>query len=100
MAAPRLALAGFVLLLAVITVTEGLRGSGPRRCCTRFNKRQVQQDKVLSYTRTSQRCAIPGVFLKTVGGNTLCARSSVDWVKDLIRHLDAKSAHIGETSNL
>lgn len=38
--------------------------------------------------------------LKTVEGKVLCARSSVSWVTDLIRHLDAKVARAGETSNL
>lgn len=55
----------------------------------------------LSVTVYAHVCVYVCYFsLKTVEGNTLCVRSSVSWVKDLIRRLDAKSVRTGETSNL
>ncbi|XP_076589657.1 monocyte chemotactic protein 1B-like [Chaetodon auriga] len=99
MAAPRLALTVFVLMLGVIALTEGLRGTGPRRCCSRFNEKPLSKDRVVGYVRTSQRCTNPAVLLKTVANRLLCARPSDPWVKELISYLDAKSV-AGETSNL
>ncbi|XP_032378372.1 monocyte chemotactic protein 1B-like [Etheostoma spectabile] len=99
MAAPRLALSVVVLMLAVIALSEGLRGVGPKRCCFRFNENEVPRDRVASYIRTSQRCSNPAVLLKTVAGRQLCVRPSATWVKQLISYLDAKAIP-GETSNL
>ncbi|XP_071345416.1 monocyte chemotactic protein 1B-like [Trachinotus anak] len=97
MAAPRLTLSVFVLMLAFITLSEGLRGTGPKKCCFRFHESPVQKERVLSYIKTSQRCPQPAVLLKTVAGRQLCAKPSASWVKDLISYLDAKP---GEVSNL
>ncbi|KAK1874935.1 C-C motif chemokine 13 [Dissostichus eleginoides] len=80
MAAPRLALCVCVLMLAVFTLTEGLRGAGPRRCCFKFNEREVASGRVISYVRTSQRCPNPAV-------------------KDSGSYLDTKAIP-GETTNL
>ncbi|XP_042352425.1 C-C motif chemokine 4-like [Plectropomus leopardus] len=99
MAAPRLALSVVVLMLAVITLSAGLRGPGPKKCCFRFNENEVQRDRVVDYVRTSQRCPNPAILLRTVAGRYLCARPSATWVKTLISYLDAKSVP-GETSNL
>ncbi|KAM6926846.1 monocyte chemotactic protein 1B-like [Lycodopsis pacificus] len=99
MAAARLALSVLVLMLAAVTLTEGLRGAGPKRCCFRFNEIEMPSDRVVGYIKTSQRCSKPAVLLKTVAGRHLCARPSAAWVKDLIDHLDAKSVP-GEMSNL
>nr|QZC92293.1 chemokine (C-C motif) ligand 35 [Sebastes schlegelii] len=99
MAAPRLALSVFVLMLAVIALTEGLRGVGPKRCCFRFNENEVPKERVVGYIKTSQRCSNPAVLLKTVAGRQLCARPSDAWVGKLISYLDAK-ANPGQTSNL
>ncbi|XP_054476413.1 chemokine (C-C motif) ligand 35, duplicate 1 [Anoplopoma fimbria] len=99
MAAARLALSVLVLMLAAVTLTEGLRGAGPKRCCFRFNENEVPKDKVVGYIRTSQRCPKPAVLLKTVAGRQLCARPTDAWVKELISYLAAKSV-AGETSNL
>ncbi|XP_068595148.1 monocyte chemotactic protein 1B-like [Brachionichthys hirsutus] len=99
MAAPRLTLAVVVLMLAVVALTEGMRGAGPKRCCSRFNEREVKRDRVVSYTKTSQRCSNPAFLLKTVTRRSLCVRPSAVWVKDLIIYLDAKSVP-GKTSNL
>ncbi|XP_030280590.1 monocyte chemotactic protein 1B [Sparus aurata] len=99
MAAPRLALAVFVLMLAVITVTEGMRGAGPKKCCQSFNEKPVHKGRVVSYQKTSQRCPVPAILFKTVAGRQLCARPSAAWVKDLISYLDGKSLP-GEASNL
>ncbi|XP_034389992.1 chemokine (C-C motif) ligand 35, duplicate 1 [Cyclopterus lumpus] len=99
MAAARLALTVLVLMLAAVTLTEGLRGVGAKKCCFRFNENEVARDKVVGYIRTSQRCSKPAVRLNTVAGRQLCTRPSAAWVKELIRHLDAKSVP-GGTSNL
>ncbi|XP_044050212.1 monocyte chemotactic protein 1B-like [Siniperca chuatsi] len=99
MAAPRLALSVFLLMLAVITLSEGLRGPGPKRCCFGFNEKPIPKGRVLGYIKTSQRCSNPAVLLKTVAGRQLCARPSDAWVKELISYLDGKSVP-GETSNL
>ncbi|XP_049430911.1 C-C motif chemokine 4-like [Epinephelus fuscoguttatus] len=99
MAAPRLALSVFVLMLAVITLSEGMRGSGPKKCCFRFNESEVPRDRVTSYIKTSQRCSNPAILLKTKAGHQLCVRPSAPWVKTLITYLDSK-AYPGETSNL
>ncbi|XP_039989249.1 C-C motif chemokine 4-like [Xiphias gladius] len=98
MAAPRLALSMFVLMLAVITLSEGLRGIGPKKCCFRFIE-NPPKGRVVSYMRTSQRCSNPAVLLKTVAGRQLCAKSSATWVKELTSSLDAKSIQ-GEAYNL
>ncbi|XP_018559151.1 monocyte chemotactic protein 1B [Lates calcarifer] len=90
MAAPRLALSVVVLVLAVITVTEGMRGTGPRKCCFRFNDSPVPKERVTGYVRTSQRCSNPAVLLKTVAGRQLCARPSDAWVKEIMTYLDNK----------
>ncbi|XP_078114108.1 monocyte chemotactic protein 1B-like [Sander vitreus] len=99
MAALRLALSVVVLMLAAITLSEGVRGVGPKRCCFRFNENEVPKDRVAGYIRTSQRCSNPAILLKTVAGRQLCVRPSATWVKQLISYLDAKSIP-GETSNL
>nr|XP_046251315.1 chemokine (C-C motif) ligand 35, duplicate 1 [Scatophagus argus] len=99
MAAPRLGLAVFVLMLAVIALSEGMRSTGPRKCCSSFNEKPVRKERVVSYIKTSQRCPIPGIFLKTVVGRQLCVRPSATWVKEIVAYLDAKTVP-GETSNL
>ncbi|XP_029290090.1 C-C motif chemokine 4-like [Cottoperca gobio] len=102
MAALRLALSVFVLMLAAITLSEGLRGVGPKRCCFRFNEKEVPRDRVIGYIRTSQRCSKPAVLLQTVAGRVtrhLCASPSAPWVKNLISYLDTKAIP-GEMSSL
>lgn len=99
MAAPRLALSVFVLLLAVIALSEGMRGVGPKRCCFNFNETPLAKSRVVGYMKTSQRCSNPAILLTTVKGRQLCVRPSASWVKDLISYLDAKPAP-GETSIL
>lgn len=37
---------------------------------------------------------------KTVDGKKLCARPSAEWVKEIIKHVDANSGRAGETSNM
>ncbi|XP_067447166.1 monocyte chemotactic protein 1B-like [Thunnus thynnus] len=96
---PRLALSVFVLMLAAVTLSEGLRGSGLKKCCFRFNEKPVPKGRVVSYIKTSQQCSIPAVLLKTEAGRQLCVRPSAPWVKELISHLDAKLVP-GETSNM
>ncbi|XP_019934353.2 C-C motif chemokine 4-like [Paralichthys olivaceus] len=98
MAAARLCLSVLVLMLAAITVSEGVRGSGPKKCCVRFIKK-LPEDKVVGYMRTSQRCSQPAIVLKTEAGHQLCARPSAAWVKETIKNLNAKSKP-GEASNL
>nr|CAM32187.1 CC chemokine ligand 4 [Dicentrarchus labrax] len=99
MAAPRLTLSVFVLMLAVIALTEGVRGPGPKKCCFGFNTIPVPKERVVSYARTSQRCINPAIMLKTVAGRNLCVKPSATWVKELISYMDAKPAP-GQTSNL
>ncbi|KAL4004104.1 copper chaperone [Sarotherodon galilaeus] len=99
MAAPRLALSVVVLMLAVIAVTEGMRGAGPKKCCFRFNDQEVPKGRVVGYVKTSQRCSKPAILLNTVAGRQLCVRPSAPWVKQLISYLDAKAVP-GQASNL
>ncbi|KAM8890729.1 monocyte chemotactic protein 1B-like [Spinachia spinachia] len=99
MSAARLTLSVLVLMLAAATLTEGLRGAGPKKCCFRFNENEVPADSVVSYIKTSQRCSKPAILLKTVARRSLCVRPSATWVKELIGHLDAKSIR-GERTNL
>ncbi|KAL6107359.1 ccl11 [Pungitius sinensis] len=99
MAAARLTLSVLVLMLAAATLTEGLRGAGPKRCCFRFNENEVPVDNVVGYVRTSQRCSKSAILLQTVARRSLCVRPSAPWVKELISHLDAKSVQ-GDRSNL
>ncbi|KAM4573666.1 monocyte chemotactic protein 1B-like [Odontesthes bonariensis] len=99
MAAPRLALSVLVLMLAVIALTEGLRGAGPRKCCFNFNNKPVDKERVSGYIKTSQRCSNSAILLKTVAGRQLCVRPSAQWVKELITYLDNKAAQ-GESSTL
>ncbi|XP_040019559.2 C-C motif chemokine 4-like [Gasterosteus aculeatus] len=96
MAAARLTLSVLVLMLAAASLTEGLRGAGPKRCCFRFNENKVPSNNVVGYTKTSQRCSNPAILLQTVTGRKLCVRPSAAWVKELI---DAKFVQ-GERSNL
>ncbi|KAM4734905.1 monocyte chemotactic protein 1B-like [Anableps anableps] len=95
----RLALTAVVLMMAVIALTEGLRGVGPKKCCFKFNDKPVSKDKVVSYTKTSQRCSNPAILLNTVAGRQLCVRPSASWVKNLISYLDTKNV-LGANSNL
>ncbi|KAM4734067.1 monocyte chemotactic protein 1B-like [Anableps anableps] len=95
----RLALTAVVLMMAVIALTEGLRGVGPKKCCFKFNDKPVSNDKVESYTKTSQRCSNPAILLNTVAGRQLCVRPSASWVKNLISYLDTKNV-LGANSNL
>ncbi|XP_070687071.1 monocyte chemotactic protein 1B-like [Pempheris klunzingeri] len=99
MAAPRLALSVLVLMLAVITLTEGMRGHGPKNCCFNFNEKPIPQARVVSYVKTSQRCSNPAILVKTVFGRQLCVRPSAPWVQKLISYLNTKAA-LGQTSNL
>ncbi|XP_044211793.1 C-C motif chemokine 3-like [Thunnus albacares] len=80
-------------------VFAGLRGSGPKKCCFRFNEKPVPKSRVVSYIRTSKQCSIPAVLLKTEAGRQLCVRPSAPWVKELISHLNATLVP-WETSNL
>ncbi|XP_035024171.1 C-C motif chemokine 4 [Hippoglossus stenolepis] len=98
MAAARLCLSVLVLMLAAITLSEGLRGSGPKKCCFRFIKNQPE-GRVIGYRKTSQRCPNPAVLLETENGRKLCAKPSASWVKETINNLNAKSKP-GEASNL
>ncbi|KAM7396306.1 hypothetical protein PAMP_019355 [Pampus punctatissimus] len=97
MAAPRLGL--FVLVLACIALTEGLRGFSTKKCCYHFNDEHPPKSRVVSYVRTSQQCTNPGVKLRTEKNRVLCVRPSVTWVQNLIRDLDAKRVP-GEKSNI
>ncbi|KAM6937143.1 C-C motif chemokine 4-like [Xenentodon cancila] len=99
MAAPRLSLAVFVLMLAAVTLTEGMRGAGPKKCCFNFIDKPVPENRVTGYIKTSQRCSVPAVLLKTVMGRQLCVRPSAPWVKVLISNLEAKAAP-GEATHL
>nr|AER13142.1 CC chemokine [Rachycentron canadum] len=99
MSAPRLHLSVFVLMLAVITLSEGLRGMGPKKCCFNYNKNPVPKERVVSYFRTSQQCPKPAILFKTVAGRQLCANPSTPWVNDLISYLKTKSIP-GKMSNL
>ncbi|XP_034541662.1 chemokine (C-C motif) ligand 35, duplicate 1 [Notolabrus celidotus] len=99
MAAPRLALSVVVLLLAVITLSEGMRGVGPSKCCFLFKETPMAKDKVVDYVKTSQRCSNPAILLKTIRGHRVCVRPSAPWVKELITYLDAKAVP-GASSHL
>ncbi|XP_061532521.1 C-C motif chemokine 2-like isoform X2 [Phycodurus eques] len=95
----RLPLSVLVMLLIAITLSEGLRGSGPKDCCYHFNENPILPKRVVRYVRTPQQCPVAAVRLKTVMGRHMCARSSASWVKDLINHIDAKVI-LGKTTNL
>ncbi|XP_029951258.1 C-C motif chemokine 4-like [Salarias fasciatus] len=97
MSAPRVILSVLVLMFICISVTEGLRGTGPKKCCFRFSNSPLPRNKVVGYVNTSQRCSNPAVLLKTVAGRQVCARPSDSWVKELISSLDAA---VGDTSHL
>ncbi|XP_061678884.1 chemokine (C-C motif) ligand 35, duplicate 1 [Syngnathoides biaculeatus] len=88
-----------MMLLVAITLSEGLRGSGPKDCCYHFNKNPIPQKRVVSYVKTPQQCPIPAVRLKTVMGRYMCARSSASWVKDIINTMDSKVL-LGKATNL
>ncbi|XP_075994308.1 chemokine (C-C motif) ligand 35, duplicate 1 [Genypterus blacodes] len=90
MAAVRLALTVCLLMLAAFTLTEGLRGPGPVKCCYSFNDRKVSKERVVSYVRTSQQCSKPAVRFTTVHGRQLCAKPELSWVKGLVTYLDSK----------
>ncbi|CAN9499494.1 unnamed protein product [Ophioblennius macclurei] len=99
MSAPRLVLSVVVLMFICASVTEAMRGAGPRKCCFRFNDSPVPQNRVVGYVKTSQRCSNPAILLRTVAGRQLCVRPSDPWVQDLITSLDAAVVP-GETSHL
>ncbi|KAF3689234.1 C-C motif chemokine 13 [Channa argus] len=99
MAAPRLALSVFVLMLAVVALSEALRGTGPKKCCFKFNETPVSKEKLVGYTMTSQRCNRSAVLLKTKAGRELCVKPSAAWVKEVMTYLDNKTLP-GETSNI
>uniref|UniRef100_UPI0037E88924 C-C motif chemokine 4-like n=1 Tax=Semicossyphus pulcher TaxID=241346 RepID=UPI0037E88924 len=99
MAAPRLALSVFVLMLAAISLSEAMRGAGPKKCCFSFQETPVAKARVVGYMKTSQRCSNPAVLLKTVRGHQLCVRSSAPWLKEIISYLEAKAAP-GQKSHL
>uniref|UniRef100_A0AAT9KIM9 C-C motif chemokine n=1 Tax=Amphiprion clarkii TaxID=80970 RepID=A0AAT9KIM9_AMPCL len=99
MSAARFSLSMVVLLLVAVALTEGLRGAGPKKCCFRFNEKPIPKDRVVGYVKTSQRCSQSAVLLNTVANRQLCVRPAADWVKELIRYLDAKSIP-GNASNL
>ncbi|KAM9854047.1 C-C motif chemokine 18-like [Aulostomus maculatus] len=99
MAAPRFALSLLALMLVALTLTEGRRGSGPRKCCFIFNEKPIAIERVASYAKVNQQCPTPAVRLTTREGRKMCVRSSATWVKNLIRDLDAKAAP-GQSSHL
>ncbi|XP_077374167.1 monocyte chemotactic protein 1B-like [Festucalex cinctus] len=94
-----LTLSALVMLLVAVTLSEGLRGSGPKGCCYSFNNKPIPSQRVVSYVKTPQQCPIPAVRLKTVLGRHMCARSSASWVKILINDVDAKRTP-GNTNHL
>ncbi|XP_047205900.1 monocyte chemotactic protein 1B-like [Girardinichthys multiradiatus] len=95
----RLALSVIVLMMAVIALTEGLRGVGPKKCCFKFNDKPVSKERVVGYIKTSQRCPNPAILLNTVAGRQLCVRTSATWVKELINYLETKNV-LGANSNM
>ncbi|XP_041853296.1 monocyte chemotactic protein 1B-like [Melanotaenia boesemani] len=99
MAAPRLVLSVCLLMLAVITLAEGLRGAGPKKCCFTFTEKPVAKERVVGYVKTSQRCSNPAILLKTVVGRQLCVRPSTPWMKEVITYLNNKALP-GQTKNL
>ncbi|XP_029909827.1 C-C motif chemokine 4 [Myripristis murdjan] len=99
MAAPRLALSVLVLLVAAVALSEGMRGTGPKRCCFRFNEQPLPKERVVSYVKTSQQCSKPAVILMMATGRKMCVRPSNDWVKEIIQYLDNK-AQPGQQSGL
>uniref|UniRef100_A0A3P9LXR0 Chemokine interleukin-8-like domain-containing protein n=1 Tax=Oryzias latipes TaxID=8090 RepID=A0A3P9LXR0_ORYLA len=88
MAAARFCLPVLVLMLAVLALTHGMRGAGPKKCCFRFNETPMEKENVVAYMKTSQRCSRPAVLLKTAAGRQLCVRPSAPWVKEVISYLD------------
>ncbi|XP_017289704.1 C-C motif chemokine 4 [Kryptolebias marmoratus] len=93
----RFALSVVVLMLAAIALTEGLRGVGPKKCCFRFNDKQISKEKVVGYMKTSQRCSNPAILMTTKAGRQLCVRPSEPWVKELITYLNNKNTS-GQTN--
>ncbi|XP_029379258.1 monocyte chemotactic protein 1B [Echeneis naucrates] len=99
MSASRLILTVLVLMVAAITLSEGLRGTGPKKCCFNFIEKPLPKGRVLSYARTSQQCTKSAILLKTLAGRQLCVRPSAPWVNDIIKYLDEKT-NPGEMSSL
>ncbi|XP_020790981.1 chemokine (C-C motif) ligand 35, duplicate 1 [Boleophthalmus pectinirostris] len=85
----RLSLFVLVLVIASISLSQALRGTGPKKCCFKFTK-PVQESKVRGYMLTHQQCPIAGVLLKMKNG-FMCAKPSESWVQELMRRIDSRT---------
>uniref|UniRef100_A0A8C6TJJ0 Chemokine interleukin-8-like domain-containing protein n=1 Tax=Neogobius melanostomus TaxID=47308 RepID=A0A8C6TJJ0_9GOBI len=97
--AARLTLSALVLIIAAISLSQALRGTGPKKCCFNFNTKPVLEKRVTGYTLTHPRCPKAAVLLMMKTGRELCLNPSAAWVQQLIRRLDSKAA-VGQTSCL
>ncbi|XP_051976152.1 C-C motif chemokine 5-like [Xyrauchen texanus] len=86
-----------VVLLAAITLSEGLR-IGAKKCCYTFMDRPLPAKHVVEYSMTSQQCPTEAVLFKTVKGRLVCARPTDSWVQENIQTI--KSRRISAQVNL
>ncbi|XP_072519142.1 C-C motif chemokine 4-like [Salminus brasiliensis] len=92
MAALRLLLvSAVVVLLSMVTFSEGMRyGSGPKSCCFDFTRQPVKLSMVKSFSYTSQQCSKEAVLFIMKKGRQVCAKPSDPWVQEYMKTLKAK----------
>ncbi|XP_051545582.1 C-C motif chemokine 3-like [Myxocyprinus asiaticus] len=78
-----------VVLLAAITLSEGLR-IGPKKCCSSFMNRPLPAKLLVDYSMTSQQCPSEAVLFKTVKGRQICARPTESWVQKHIKTIESR----------
>lgn len=89
--AARLTLSALVLVIATVSLSQALRGPGPKKCCFNFKTKPVPVIRVMGFTWTHQQCTKAAVLLKMKSGKELCVIPSMSWVQKIIHSLDPKT---------
>ncbi|MED6251506.1 hypothetical protein ATANTOWER_031773 [Ataeniobius toweri] len=78
-------LATCLLLLSSLVLQTYAYTFGPEECCFKFIPRPLPTKRVVSFRRTESLCPMEGVLFTMKNGSELCADTSQQWVKDIIK---------------
>ncbi|XP_068945563.1 C-C motif chemokine 24 [Petaurus breviceps papuanus] len=86
------------LLLMVICCPTGFAAGAavvPSFCCNKYLPKAVSPNMLDSYHVTNRSvCSMPGVIFITKRGRPICGDPTKQWVKDLMKKIDAKKTNV------